>query len=108
MEDILIWYNLIIWELRGSISWLSEYPYYCELYNVEIINTEVENCISLNSIIKEVGSDLYPNSVGKNISTQELKTRHHQKSHIRITAVADEFISFKFEELKSKYGLRNI
>lgn len=37
-----------------SIDWLSDYPYYCELFNVEIINTEVKNCISLNSIIKEV------------------------------------------------------
>lgn len=88
-----------------SIDWLSDYPYYCELFNIEIINTEVKNCISLNSVIKEVGCDLYPNTVGKNVTIQEIKIRHHQKSHIRITNVAKDFIDYKFNELKKKYGV---
>lgn len=85
-------------------GWMKEYPYYCELYDVEILDTEIRNCISLDNIIKEVGNNLYPNSIGTYISIAELKTRHHQKSHIRITSYAEDYIDNKFDELKDRYG----
>lgn len=92
----------------NSIEWLRDYPYYCDLIDIEAINAEIKECISLNTIIKEVGSNLYPGTIGKNVSVQEIRTRHYQKSHIKITSTAKTFIDYKFEELKSKYGLLNI
>lgn len=90
-----------------KLPWLVNYPYYCELYDIEILDTEVKNGISLNNLIKELGNDLYPGSIGKSLSLQELSCRHYQKSHIRITNIANNFIDHKFNDLKRKYGIRN-
>lgn len=96
--------NVVEESMINEKGWMKEYPYYCELYDVEILDTEIRNCISLDNIIKEVGNNLYPNSIGTHISIAELKTRHHQKSHIRITSYAEDYIDNKFDELKAMYG----
>jgi hypothetical protein len=65
-------------------KWMSEYPYYVEIYDIEILNTEISNCISLDRLIRELGCDLYPSTQRKQLSVAELKSRHHQKSHLRL------------------------
>lgn len=96
--------NIVDEQHIAQFPWMQEYPYFCELYDIEILDTLIENCISLDSLIKEVGTDLYPNTQGKTLTIQELKTRHYQKSHLRITPIASDFIDSKFEDLKKKYG----
>jgi hypothetical protein len=86
-------------------GWLQDYPYYVELYDIEILNASVKNGISLDSIIRGLGSDLYPTTQGHNLSIPELKTRHHQKSHLKITSVAKNYIDTLFNGKVKQYGL---
>jgi len=89
----------------SEYGWMQDYPYYCDLYDIEIINTEIRNCISLDNLIREQGPNLYPSTIGKQLSIAELKTRHHQKSHIRLSPVAKSYIDKLFDSLGLKYGL---
>ena len=89
-------------------EWLERYPYYVELYNIEIINSEIVNGISLNEMIMQLKTDLYPNTVGKNIGQEDIRKRHHQKSHIRITSLAKDILNEKLDDLFNKYGSINL
>ena len=91
-------------EMLKQYPWMERYPYYIELYDVEIIKTYVQNCISLNNILMEVGSNTYPSTVNRVLSHAELRTRHYQKAYLRITPTAKSYIDSKFNELIEKYG----
>lgn len=86
-------------------SWAVDYPYYVELYDIEIVDTKIKNCISLNDLIAEVGYKLYP-STESDPSTPipSLKTRHHQKAYIAITPYATNRINTMLEGLFKRYG----
>jgi hypothetical protein len=91
-------------EMLKEYPWMERYPYYIDLYNVEIINTDVQNCISLHNILMEVGSNTYPSTVNKSLTHAELRTRHYQKAYLRITPTAKSYIDSKFNELVKRYG----
>lgn len=86
-------------------TWMREYPYYVEINDIEILNTEINNCISLDRLIRELGSDLYPSTQGMQLSVAELKSRHYQKSHLRLTASAKQYIDKLFDDIGKKFGL---
>lgn len=85
--------------------WRKEYPYYVEIHDIEILDTEIKNCISLDRLIRELGSDLYPSTQGIQLSVAELKSRHYQKSHLRLTASAKQYIDKLFDDLGKKVGI---
>lgn len=86
-------------------SWAIDYPYYVELYDIETVDTEIRNCISLNDLIAEVGHKLYPSTESDpSTSIPSLKTRHHQKAYIGITPYAANRINTMLEGLFKKYG----
>lgn len=88
-----------------QFGWMQEYPYYIELYDVEVLNVEVKNCISLDKLIRELGPDLYPTTQGQTFSVPELKSRHYRKSHLRLTPAAKQYIDKLFDDLTKQYGV---
>ena len=93
--------------LISEHSWVVDYPYFVELYNIETVNTEIKNCISLNDLIAEVGYKLYPNTENNPMTTiPGLRTRHHQKAYIAITPYAANRINTMLENLFKHYGKR--
>lgn len=82
-----------------------DYPYYVELYDIETVDTEIRNCISLNDLIAEVGHKLYPSTESDpSTSIPSLKTRHHQKAYIGITPYAANRINTMLESLFKQHG----
>ena len=99
--------NNIVYDIdKQNAMWIERYPYYIELYDIEVIDSEIVNGISLNTLIMQLGSDLYPTTIGKNIVQEDIKKRHHQKSHIIITSIAKKAINDKLDSLLNKYGKR--
>lgn len=85
--------------------WAVDYPYYVELFDIETVDTNIINCISLNNLIAEVGYRLYPNTESDPTTPiPELRTRHHQKAYITITPYAANRINMMLENLFNKYG----
>ena len=86
--------------------WAVDFPYYVELYDIEIVDTVIRNGISLHDLIAEVGYRLYPgteNDAGT--SFMSLKTRHHRKSYIAITPYAASRINTMLDSLFIQYGI---
>jgi HKD family nuclease len=91
--------------LINEHSWAVDYPYYVELYDIETVDTEIINCISLNDLIAEVGYKLYPSTENDPTTPiQSLRTRHHQKAYIAITSYAANRINTMLEGLFKRYG----
>lgn len=91
---------------KKQYIWMEEYPYYVELYDIEILDTEIINCISLDRLIRELGADLYPTTQGKKLSVAELKSRHYQKSHLRLTPSAKQYIDKVFNDISTSNGIK--
>lgn len=85
--------------------WAVDYPFYVELYDIETVDTEIKNCVSLNDLIAEVGHKLYPSTENDPATPiTSLKTRHHQKAYIAITPYAANRINTMLGSLFKKYG----
>ena len=53
-----------------------------------------------------IGGDTYPTSEGEDISMRELRQKHTQKEHLRITDKAVEYINSELDKLFKIYGVK--
>ena len=58
----------------------------------------------LNQVFKAIGADTYPSSEGQNISLEELRRKHTQKMHMKITDKAADYINGELDKLFKRYG----
>lgn len=77
---------------------------YMELYDFEYLNTTIGNGVSLFDMICVLGTDTYPSTLGTNKSTSEILKIHHQKSHLRLTSDAANYIDEHFELKAKEFG----
>ncbi len=94
---------------RVKKMWLDQYPWmkkyknYVVLEEFESLNTRLENCLYLEEIIKQIGSEVYVATDGKALSSQELNGYHARRPFMYGTANADQYISMQFDTLVEKY-----
>ncbi|UEL48303.1 phospholipase D family protein [Terrisporobacter hibernicus] len=93
---------------KKQAKWLEDYPYYVELYDIEIIDTEIVNGISLNTLIMQLGNDVFPNTVGKCLENEDIRKRTRRRSHLRLTPMSKKYLDDKLECLLNKYGKRKV
>lgn len=91
--------------MRKIYPWTEHYSVFVRLYDVEYLNTEQKNGISLIDVIAEVGPDTYPSTIGTSKPLQELRTTHYQKSHLRITHQAKDYLDMRFNQKAKQYGV---
>lgn len=93
---------------KKQATWLEDYPYYVELYDIEIIDTEIVNGISLNTLIMQLGNDVFPSTVGKCLRNEDIRKITHRRSHLRLTPITKKYLDDKLESLLNQYGKRKI
>ncbi len=86
-------------------QWMSIWPNYVRLHNIESLNCNCADGISLMDMLAEVGTSSYPGSKGTSKSLAELSTIHYQKDKLRITEDCMEYLDKRFNELAKKYGV---
>lgn len=92
-------------EWLAENSWLKEYPWYCVIEKCEILKTIVKNCISMDIVWDELGSDTYESSFGQCETIDKVSRKHYQKAHIRLSGNAKDFIDKQFDRLKKEYDV---
>jgi hypothetical protein len=92
--------NIVKGKINGWEDWMITYPYFIELYNIEVIEGPAKNGISLLEMYRILKSDFYPSSYGLNYPFEKIRTYHYQKDKIRITKFADEYLN---KELEKKF-----
>lgn len=87
----------------------NKFPYYIEYTNGKFLNDSIMNGISLNELYRELNHKVYPATVSQpNIQIENIKKRHHQKSHIQITEAAKEYLIKKLNLLFAKHGYEEV
>lgn len=90
--------------MRRLNPWTEHYSIFVRLYDVEYLDTAQKNGISLIDVIADVGTNTYPSTIGTSKTLPELRTTHYQKSHLKITSQAKEYIDMRFEQKAMQYG----
>lgn len=81
------------------------YPYYIEFKECKIIDTPIKNTIPLHILYDVVGTKTFPSSaVNPKADRAYLNKVHSQKSHLRITQMAKEFLDKTMDEYFKKCG----
>ncbi|MBR1753666.1 MBL fold metallo-hydrolase [bacterium] len=83
-----------------------EYPYYVSLYNIELIDTQIENCIPLYDIIEhfeKINRNPFEDSKAKNFYRA-----YAQQSYRLIIDDAKDYINKNLEEKFASYGKKII
>lgn len=93
-------------EWLNTHKWMKEYPYYCVIDNIELLDTNVSNGIPLSSLWAALGSDMYQCSFGKGEDVVEVAKKHYQKAHMRLTGNAKDYLDDKLLELGKIYGIK--
>lgn len=100
--------NMADSDMKREYDWMVHYPAYVELYDAEYLDTQQKNGISLIDLLADVGNETYPSTVGTAKTPIELRTTHYQKSHIRITHRAKEYLDSRFEQAIKIYKKTNL
>lgn len=93
-------------ELISKYKWMEHWPAYVILYDVELLDTELANGINHSILLGTLQNRVYESTKNKVVSMEKLKESHLQKSAIKLTCAAKQFIDEEFEKLKIKYGIR--
>lgn len=91
-------------KMRQAYSWTSDFPYYIKIYDIEIVDAPIGDCVVLLDLIQDIGANLYPSTIGEEVSIESLRARHHRKSYIHITPAASHRIDQLLEMLFQKHG----
>lgn len=91
--------------LISEVDWIEQWPAYIILYDVEQLNTEIINGIKHSTLLNALQSQVYKSTINRNVSIEKLKESHLQKSSIRLTGIAKQFLDQEFDTLKEKYGV---
>ncbi|MFT4413444.1 phospholipase D family protein [Bacillus sp. UMB0728] len=91
------------------LKWNKRFPYYIEYTNGKFLNDRIMYGISLNELYRELNHKVYPATVNQpNIRIENIKKRHHQKSHLQITEIAKEYLIKKLNLLFGKHGYEEL
>lgn len=90
-------------------SWADRFPYYLEYVNGKFLDAPIKHGISLQDLYRDMGANTFPSTKGNpNIKAEQIRIRHHQKSHIQITEEARDYLLKKLGEIFNKYGYKEV
>lgn len=91
-----------------KFRWMERFPYFIELRETEIIDTEIKNGISLLDLYRDVGTKVFPTSYGRiDLKNQDITHMHFRRSHLHITQDAKDYIDKRLEEIFKAKGKRS-
>ncbi len=86
-----------------------DYPYYLEFKEGRFINTPIKTTLPLHLLYDSIGTKTYPSLVNNSKADRASLNRvHSQKSHLKITEMAKDYLDEKLEEYFNKYGFLDI
>ncbi len=96
--------NIVKPEWVEEHEWMSYFSNYLVLKEYENLNCARRYGLKLDQVFAALGGDTYPSSEGRDITIRELRQKHTQKMHLRITDKAADYIDGEFDKLVRRYG----
>ena len=98
--------NMVKEQWIAQYDWMHYHNWYLVLKKYEVLDAARCNGLTLNKVFRAIGGDTYPTSEGEDISMKELRQKHTQKEHLRITDKAVEYINSELDKLFRTYGVQ--
>jgi HKD family nuclease len=86
-------------------EWMARFSHYCLFTEFEYLDAPILEGIPLSRVLQDVGSNTYVSTMGQSLPLADLRIRHHQKAHLRLTAQAKNYIDGLFDDLIEKHGV---
>ncbi len=100
--------NMATNSMKHIYKWMDIYSNYVQIYDIEYLNCECKDGISLLDVLAEVGAAAYPKSKGTSKSFHELGMVHYQKDKLRVTEEFKEYVDDRFERLAAQCGITRV
>ncbi|GMO42103.1 MAG: hypothetical protein Ta2F_18100 [Termitinemataceae bacterium] len=100
--------NVISGKFKGWEEFMTNYRYYIEFTDLEIMKGPVKNGISLLDVYRQLRGRTYPSSFEQDVPFEKIRTYHHQKDKIQITKVAEEYINNELDKRFAKFGVTHV
>ena len=100
--------NVATSDMIEKYEWMARFSHYCPFVKFEYLNAPISECIPLSKVLQDLGTDTYVATIGKSLPMADLWTRHHQKTHLRLTVKTKNYIDSVFDDLVKKYGVQRI
>lgn len=91
-------------EWVDKYPWMSHYKYYLVLKELECVDAPRKDSLFLNQVLETIGANTYPSSIGKDVTLKQLRQKHTQKMHLRITEEAKNYINRELNKVFETYG----
>lgn len=97
--------NMVTRDTDFYESWMSNYPYYVEIYDVESFNGPIIEGISILDLYRDINYKTYPSTKNASrMNVEKLKIYHKQKDKIRITEAAANYIDEEIDKRIELFG----
>ena len=96
--------NVVKPEWIEKHGWMAHHSNYIVLREYENLSAPRRNGLLLNKVFIAVGADTYPSSEGQDVSLEELRRKHTQKMHMKITDKAADYINGELDILFKRFG----
>ncbi len=83
--------------------WMDYYKYFCEVYDVQLLNLERMNCIPLSQVYDVLDKRTYTSTIDKE-EVKNMAQCQCRRSHIQMTLDAKTYIDEEINKLADKYG----
>lgn len=82
---------------------MSYYKYFCEVYDVQLLNVERMNCIPLSQVYNVLGKRTYTSTIDKE-EVKNMALCQCRRSHIQMTLDSKVYVDGEIDKLAEKYG----
>lgn len=90
-------------------EWNDRFPYYIEYANGRVLNAPIKHGVSLLDLYRDIGANTFPSTRNDpNIKAEQIRIRHHQKSHLQITEEAKGYLLSRLDERFKQYGCEEL
>ena len=82
---------------------MSYYKFFCEIYDVQLLNLERMNCIPLSQVYDVLGKRTYTSTIDKD-EVKNMALCQCRRSHSQMTLDAKTYIDEEIDKLADRYG----
>lgn len=96
--------NRVLPDWIKKYPWMSYYHHFCQLENVEQINTIRSNGIPLSQVYEALNKDTYVATIDKEY-VKNMALCQCRRSHLQATLIAKHYVDSELEKLWNLYGV---
>lgn len=93
------------WVNELGYEWMKKYKYFIELTDVELLDMNRNDCLSLSEVYGALGKRTYTSTISKDY-VENMALTQCRRSHLKLTLDARMYINDRLDKLANEYGFQ--